>query len=556
MRKIRWQLVIIFLTGLVVGILLLSDSNTVPVNTFESEPTIGGIYTEGLVGSVQRINPLLSFYNEADLDLTRLIYSGLIKFDRQGLPVGDLASNWAISYDGTLYNFAIDKDARWQDGQPVIADDVVFTFEMLKQGVGYVPDDLIEFWNSIQVRTIDDKTVQFELTAAFAPFLDYLSIGILPRHIWNNLTFAQMVDSKMNIQPLGSGPFRLDKLVLDGGHITGVNLVSNPLYYGERPYLEAIHFVFYDDSILAFQAYQMGLVDGVSLISGETLQPALTEANLNLYTARLPILSMVFFNLDNNDVPFFQDQKVRRGLFAGLNRDRIIADLLQGQAIQAHGPILAGNWAYYADLPKTEFDQYKAVETLKEAGYVIANEQDLVRSKEGRTLNFTMLYPDDDQHRQIAEAIQRNWAEINVLVNLEAVPYDELVNVRLQDRRYEAAFVELNLSDLPDPDPYPFWDQTQISSGQNYTQWNNKVISRYLESARVETDLEERKRLYRNFQVLFAEELPALPLYNPVYNFAVSSNVQGVSVGPMYQTADRFSGIRSWFMVLKTKVND
>ena len=143
MRKIRWQLVIIFLTGLVVGILLLSDSNTVPVNTFESEPTIGGIYTEGLVGSVQRINPLLSFYNEADLDLTRLIYSGLIKFDRQGLPVGDLASNWAISYDGTLYNFAIDKDARWQDGQPVIADDVVFTFEMLKQGVGYVPDDLI-----------------------------------------------------------------------------------------------------------------------------------------------------------------------------------------------------------------------------------------------------------------------------------------------------------------------------------------------------------------------------------------------------------------------------
>ena len=128
-----------------------------------------------------------------------------------------------------------------------------------------------------------------------------------------------------------------------------------------------------------------------------------------------------------------------------------------------------GNWAYYADLPKTEFDQYKAVETLKEAGYVIANEQDLVRSKEGRTLNFTMLYPDDDQHRQIAEAIQRNWAEINVLVNLEAVPYDELVNVRLQDRRYEAAFVDLNLSDLPDPDPYPFWDQTQISNGQNYT---------------------------------------------------------------------------------------
>lgn len=556
MKKIRWQLVIIFLTGLVVGVLLLSDSNTAPINSFESEPTIGGIYTEGLVGNVQRINPLLSFYNEADRDISSLVYSGLIKFDSQGLPVGDLARNWAVSYDGTLYNFAIDQNAKWHDGQPVIADDVVFTYEMLKKGSGYIPEDLIEFWNSIQVRTIDDKTVQFELTAAFAPFLDYLSVGILPRHIWNHMSFDEMVDSKMNIQPLGSGPFRLDKLELNGGHITGVNLKYNSLYYGEVPYLEEIHFVFYEDSVLAFQAYQMGMVDGISLVSEETLPSALIEPDLNLYTARLPILSMVFFNLDNNDVEFFQEQKVRQGLYTGLNRDRLINGFLNGQAIKAHGPILAGNWAYYANLPKTEFDQYKAVELLKEAGYIIANEADQVRSKKGRTLNFTMLYPDDDYHRKIAEEIQQNWAAINVLVNLEAVSYEELVNVRLQDRRFEAALVDLNLSDLPDPDPYPFWDQTQIATGQNYTQWNNKIISQYLESARVETDLEERKRLYRNFQVLFAEELPALPLFNPVYNFAVSSNVQGVSVGPMYKSADRFINVNSWFMVLQTKVND
>ncbi len=556
MRKIRWQLVIIFLTGLVVGILLLSDSSTAPVSLFESEPTIGGTYTEGLVGNVQRINPLLSYYNDADADIASLIYSGLIRFNSQGLPEGDLASNWAVSYDGTLYNFAIHQDAKWQDGQPVVADDVVFTYEMLKKGSGYIPEDLVEFWNSIQIRAIDTKTVQFELSAAFAPFLDYLSVGILPRHIWMNMTFSEMVDSKMNIQPLGSGPFRLDKLVLDNGNITGVNLKQNPLYYREKPYLEEIRFIFYADSVLAFQAYQMGLVDGVSLISNETLQSALIEPNLNLFTARLPIQSMIFFNLDNRDVDFFQDQKVRQGLFMGINRDRIINELLKGQAIKAHGPILAGNWAYYGNLPKTEFDTYKAIETLKEAGYTIANEQDLVRSKAGRTLNFTMIYPDDDYHRAVAEAIQQYWADINVLVNLEAVSYDDMINYRLADRNYEAALVDLNLSDLPDPDPYPFWDQTQISSGQNYTQWNNKTISQYLETARVETDLEERKRLYRNFQVLFAEELPALPLFNPVYNFAVSSSVQGVSVGPLYRTADRFAGIMNWFMVLKTTVTE
>jgi peptide/nickel transport system substrate-binding protein len=77
-----------------------------------------------------------------------------------------------------------------------------------------------------------------------------------------------------------------------------------------------------------------------------------------------------------------------------------------------------------------------------------------------------------------------------------------------------------------------------------------------LEAGRVEINQAERERLYRNFQVVFAEELPALPLYNPVYNFAINSKVKGVSVGPLYRTSDRFQNIESWYIVSRTTLSD
>jgi len=75
------------------------------------------------------------------------------------------------------------------------------------------------------------------------------------------------------------------------------------------------------------------------------------------------------------------------------------------------------------------------------------------------------------------------------------------------------------------------------------------VVSDYLEQARITTNLVDRSLFYRNFQVVFEEELPALPLFYPVYNFAVSSQIQGISVGPMYDSSDRFMTVKNWYMI-------
>lgn len=552
MKKFRWQLLIIFLTGLVVGFLLLGEQPQ-PSAVEESKPQTGGVYSEALIGKLQRLNPLLDFYNSADRDVDRLLYSSLVKFGERGIAELDLAESWGVSKDGSIYTFTIRPDAKWHDGTPVTNKDVEFTIDMLRQGEGVVPQDLISFWNSVEVNVSGDKTVQFKLPEPFAPFLDYLTFGILPSHKFSGSNFADMVASEMNIDPVGSGPFQFERLIVEDDKIIGVVLKAYDDYYGQKPFIEEIVFQYFDDEDTAFQAYKNNEVMGISQISNQILPEALAEPNLAIYTSREPQLSMVLFNLKNQETDFLQNANVRKALLLAINRQYLVNQLLNGQAIIADGPVFPETWAYYDGITHFDYDAQQAQNLLKDEGYILETEGATVRSKDLVKLSFTMIYPDTSLHQQIAEMIQQDWAKIGVEVNLEAVAYDQLINERLTDRAYQAALVDLNLSKSPDPDPYPFWDQVQSTGGQNYSQWNNQTASDYLEQARVSVDLEERTKLYRNFQVIWSEDLPALPLYYPVYTYGVSRNVLGVSVGPLYDTSDRFETIQNWYFISANK---
>jgi peptide/nickel transport system substrate-binding protein len=558
MKRLRWQLLIIFLTGLVVGILLLGEQR--PLETSNSPaatptPIRGGAYTEALVGSLQRLNPLLDRYNQVDRDIDRLIFSGLVRFDARGVPQPDLAAAWGVSVDGTLYNVSMRKNAVWHDGKPVTADDVLFTIDLMRSGGEVVPVDLQEFWKGVEAVKLSDSDIQFRLPESFAPFLDYLTFGVLPNHLLGGKTLADILNDPFNLAPVGSGPYRFNRLIVENDTISGLALSAFKEFYQAPPYIDELVLRYYGDGPAALQAYRDGQVQGIGQVDREILPEVLSESGLALYTAREPKLALVLFNLNNPDVAFLQDKQVRKALLAGINRQRIIDRVLQGQAIQADGPILPGTWAYYDGIKPVEFDPEKAQALLKEAGFIFANEGDAVRSNQDKKLSFSLLYPDTPEHRAIAEAIQAGWSDLGVEVTLEALPYDQLVSERLVDRSYQAALIDLNLSRSPDPDPYPFWDQAQASgSGQNYAQWDNRMASEYLEQARIAVDLNERAKMYRNFQVVFQEELPALPLFYPVYSYAVTREVQDVRTGPFFDPSDRFSNIPEWNLANRPRV--
>ncbi|MEL7625940.1 MAG: peptide ABC transporter substrate-binding protein [Anaerolineaceae bacterium] len=547
MQKFRWQLLIVFVTALVVGLVLFFQQQTPQDQTTETpSPISGGSYTEALIGSFMRLNPMLDHFNQPDRDIDRLLFSSLFRFDSTGLPVGDLAESWSVSPDGAVYTVNLRTDAVWHDGTPVTAQDVVYTISLLQTQDPLIPANLQELWGTVSVNAISDSALEFSLPTSFAPFIDYLSFQILPAHLLGNLGLAELVDHPFNLAPVGSGPYRFDSLETVNGVITGVNLVSYEYYFKGKPFIDEIHFRYYPDETSALNAYLEGAVDGLSQIRNEDLQTVLNQTGLNLYSSRQAKFSIVFLNLRSADAAILQTPDFRKALMAGINRQAMIDEVLMGQGVLAQGPIMPGNWAYYDQQTPYRYDPDSAKQLLAGMGLTMAENGRF--TSDGVPIELNLLVPDDAEHLALGEILRQNWEKIGIGLTVTALPYDQVI-ASLENRNYQMALVDVDLSDTPDPDPYQFWAESQIDNRQNYAQWSNTTASSYLEQARQTPNIEMRKKLYRNFQVLFEEDLPSLPLFYPIYNYAVKDSIHDLSLGPVYNPADRFNNVNEWYIL-------
>ena len=207
MKQLRWQILVVLVAIGIVAVLLLSQQTPSITGPILPQPEQGGVYTEGLVGSLGRLNPLLYWNNSADRDVDRLLFSGLVKFDERGLPQKDLAEAWGVAQDGTVYNFSIRPNAVWHDGKPVTSDDVIFTIDRMKGAGSLYPQDVKDVWGKIEVTKLNDKTLKFQLPEPFVPFMDYLTFGVLPKHLLESVPPDQMATADFDISPVGSGPY-------------------------------------------------------------------------------------------------------------------------------------------------------------------------------------------------------------------------------------------------------------------------------------------------------------------------------------------------------------
>jgi peptide/nickel transport system substrate-binding protein len=269
LKKLRLQILVVVITLVVVAVLLLSQQPVIA--PLLPEAAAGGVYTEALVGSMGRLNPMLDWNNPADRDIDRLLFSGLVRFDSHGLPQPDLAESWGVSADGTLYNFSLRPNAVWHDGKPVTTKDVLFTIEMIKSSGSMFPQDVKDLWSEIVIKELPEGILQFRLPEPFAPFMDYASFGILPSHILGDLPADQLASADFNLAPVGSGPYKFDHLIVEGGQIEGVVLNVNSDYYLEKPFIEQVVFQYYPDSTSALEAYDQGEVLGLSHVAGEII---------------------------------------------------------------------------------------------------------------------------------------------------------------------------------------------------------------------------------------------------------------------------------------------
>lgn len=559
MRNLRWQL-LIAIGGLILVLGLLIGQTSGPTG-FEPQPVSGGVHVEAIIGQLSRLNPILDTYNQVDRDIDRLIFSGLVEFDARGLPRADLAQDWAVSADATLYTFTLRDDAYWHDGEPVIADDVVFTYSKIKDPEYPGPQDLHDFWSEINIIRLDDKQVQFQLPEPFAPFLDYLSTGLLPDHLLRGVAVEDLIDHPFNLEPVGSGPFRFDQFLLEDGGIQGVSLVAFEDYYGTEPFLDRVEFRYFEDGEEAYSAYEQGEVQSIGRVDQEIFAEVLESTTLNMHTARLPELTLIFLNTQHNAKEFLAAKTFRQALMFAINREWIIRTVLEGQGLLPVGPIMPGTWAHSERLSPYEFDQERAADLLDTLGWELPlgaapGTAEYVRTKDEQTLSLRLTYADDPESEAIAQAVRKNWEAIGLAVELEPVSSQDLFEKRLLPREYEAALTEIDLSRFPDPDPYPFWHDSQTETGQNYSAFMDRNISIWLEQARINPDFGRRAELYRNFQHRFQDQIPALPLFFRVYTYAIDSQVQGVTIGPMMDPSDRFTSIERWHLITRRSVDE
>lgn len=543
-RRIGWQIFLVGIGFLVAAGMLVHIAATY---TTEYRAAPGGTYVEGVSGYPQSLNPLLSFYNEADSDVTALTFNGLTRMTMQGDIAPDLAQGWEIDPSGITYTFRLNPRALWHDGTPVSADDVIFTVGLLQDPDYPGPPHIGQLWRSVDAAKLDDLTVQFVLEEAYVPFLDYTTVGLLPAHLLRGIRAADLPTLEFNRAPVGTGPFRLSDVVVEEGQIVEVGLKRFSRYYGSFPYLENLLLRFYPTERAVFEAYQEELVEGIAHVPPALLPEAWEQSTLQFYSAPKAEMTMLYFNELLTDTMPFADTRVRQAMLYGLDRTALVEEVLKGQGVVPATPLLPGTWAYTTeDVQPYDHDPERARALFASTGWRRSNEDSLLRNSAGDVMRFSLLVADEPRDVALGEAIAEQWASFGISVTLETVP--PLVrNGSLESRNYEAALAHFVLPG--DPDPYPFWHETQAVVGQNYAGFQHRRISEVIEQARITTDREKRRELYQEFQELFMEEVPAFPLYVPIYTYAVDTKLRGVQLGPLMHTGDRFRNIADWYVL-------
>ncbi len=540
-RHVRWQAILAFL-GLLLVVALLSYATY--TYTSQEVPARGGVYIEGVAGNPQYINPILCQYNEVDRDFCALIFNGLLKLDENGAWQPDLAESWEVGPDSDVYTFTLRSDIRWHDGLRITADDVIFTVQLLQDPDLPVLPDLASLWRSVIAEKVDERTVVFRLSQPYAAFPDYVTIrwfGVIPKHYWERYAPADIPNAQLNTQPIGSGRFKL--VEIDSQHARLEPVLQQ---FDEPPYLDALEFRFFPDYPSILAAAEAGEVHGVSRILPEYQKQAEAIPDLQLFTSPMPGYTMVLFNFDSADAPFLAEQDVRQALAYGLDRDKLLSEIIPGVGLKADSPILPNTWAYNPDIPKYPYDPDKAIALLEDAGWVDVN-HDGVREKDGQELAFTILSDDAPHSIAVSQAMAQDWARIGARVTPQPISFTGMVTDFLAPRHFDAALVSVEL--IGDPDPYPQWHSTQISpQGQNFGGWNNREADILMEQARLTSDQETRRQLYYEFQRIFATDLPALLLYYPLYTYGASTAVHDMEVGRLNEPADRFRTFAKWYI--------
>jgi peptide/nickel transport system substrate-binding protein len=501
----------------------------------------GSSYTEAVAGTYQRINPLYASTNEVDADLSRLVFSGLVRVGPDGGVLPDLAQLPEVSADGKTYTFKLRKGVNWHDGVAFTSRDVAFTISQLTNPDFKGDPALAEGWLGVETETPDDATFVVHLKQASAPFLARsATIGILPQHLLGGLSAAALFDTPFNTAPIGTGPYRMA-----GIDTREATLSAYREYHLGRPGIDTIRLTFYPDYSSALRALEDGQAQGLML------RESLTEAQVTeiktikgMKVEQPARTAYVVLYLNNDRAQFFQDERVRRAISLILDRKAIADRVFYGVATVSSSPVAPGTWAYAKEYDDMAPQMLEAKKLLADAGW-LPHPTTGILVNGGAEFRMTIRTDNDPVRVAVANEVARQLEAAGIRATVASTTFSVLRRDFLQGRDYDAAIA--GWAQGPDPDPYFGWHSTQTgAAGLNLANFADAVADQLIAKGRTSNDIDVRKDAYRQFQEVWQEKEPSVILAYPKYIYAYSANIQGVKLGILSSGADRFANVYQW----------
>jgi peptide/nickel transport system substrate-binding protein len=515
-------------------------------NSFMTErPTAGGTLVEGMIGTPRFVNPALAI-TRTDSDLVALVYSGLMKLDASGTLVPDLAESVTVSDDGLTYNVVLRDDVMFHDGTKVRAEDVAYTIALIQN-----PDlksPLRGNWNGVKVEVVSDHELNFVLQDAYAPFLENLTVGIMPKHVWDSLSVDEIAFSQNNTEPVGSGPYRVGDVSRNkSGLIDGYHLVAFSDGRG-TPNLSAVSVRFYEDEDSLAEAFAADEVTATASLGNEAVTRLASSTDATVLTAPLPRVFAVFFN--QNKSPVLRDASVRAALSEVVDRDALVRDVLDSYGTPTESPIPPGFMPEATTTARTTEDRLAAANAmLEKGGWTKDDAGHWSKEIDGSSvpLKVRIATANSGVFEETAYYLERVWGQLGVEVSVELYEQSDLVQSIIRPRNYEALLFGAEVGRALDL--YPFWHSSQREDpGLNVALYANITTDALLKTARTATDTAARNEALTKFAGVIMDEMPAVFLYSPSLTYLVHTNVHTVPFSGIARPSDRLSTIRDWYM--------
>jgi len=492
--------------------------------------------------------------SDADKDLTALVYSGLMRKNSLGELIPDLAeSGPTISEDGKKYTFTIKEEAKFHNGKKVIADDVIFTIEKIKDPTIKSPQK--SRWDGVSVSKIDDKTIVFTTTEPYSSFLNNTTIGILPSSLWENVNPNDFgISSLNNSKAIGSGPYKIKRVIKDDeGFAKKYELERFNDFILGKPLIKNFNVISFDNEKEVIRALQSKTITQAGCISPENMNN-IKKDNYSIETTTLPRLFGLFLNSKNNKI--FANSHVLKAINMSVDRQNIIDQVLGGYGQVINNPIPEKMSPKEEDIKYGNNTILEANKILEDNGWVLG--PDNIRYKEteikdGKNkeivterLSFKITTGNTPELRKTIELIKDQLYKIGIEVDISKIYETGQLNQIIRDREYEALFFGQIINHQTDL--YSFWHSSQISdSGLNIAMYNNRKVDNILESMIKENlTRDELDKKYEELKKEFANSTPAIFVYSPHYLYLASKNINIVSLENMVNPVDRFSSVHLW----------